>query len=154
LSGLIIGYEINTRGEVTVAEKKTGKSATKDVKTSAATPVAIFVGLILGVLIGIPPYLASAQHKGALESGDPVAIEKITYLWPVDPTRMIQSALLFNENKLEAKALQVALDATERFADNYSAWATLNEMKSATEAQKAQALVQMKRLDPLNPDLK
>jgi len=67
---------------------------------------------------------------------------------------MIQSALLFNENKLEAKALQVALDATERFADNYSAWSTLNEMKSATEAQKAQALVQMKRLDPLNPNMK
>ncbi len=154
LSGLIIGYEINTRGAVSAVEKKSGRSATKTVKTSAATPIAIFVGLILGVLIGIPPYLASAQHKGALESGDPVAIEKITYLWPVDPTRMIQSALLFNENKLEAKALQVALDATERFADNYSAWATLNEMKSATEAQKAQALVQMKRLDPLNPDLK
>jgi len=154
LSGLIIGYEINTRRVVSAVEKKSGRSATKTVKTSAATPIAIFVGLILGVLIGIPPYLASAQHKGALESGDPVAIEKITYLWPVDPTRMIQSALLFNENRLEAKALQVALDATERFADNYSAWATLNEMKSATEAQKAQALVQMKRLDPLNPNLK
>jgi len=74
LSGLIIGYEINTRGAVSAVEKKSGRSATKTVKTYAATPIAIFVGLILGVLIGIPPYLASAQHKGALESGDPVAI--------------------------------------------------------------------------------
>jgi hypothetical protein len=55
---------------------------------------------------------------------------------------------------LEAQALQVALDATEKFPDNYFVWANLNLMKSATTEQKAEALVQMKRLDPLNPNLK
>jgi hypothetical protein len=33
-------------------------------------------------------------------------------------------------------------------------WATLNLMAKATDAQKEQALTQMKRLDPLNPNLK
>jgi O-antigen ligase len=154
LSGLIIGYEINTRDGDVVVEKKSGKSATKPVQTSAATPLAIFVGLIVGVLIGMPPYLASAKYKGALETSNPTLIQEAAYIWPIDPSRMIQVAMTLNENKLEAQGLEVALDATKKFPNNYSVWATLDAMKSATPDQKAEALAQMKRLDPLNPNLK
>jgi O-antigen ligase len=154
LSGLIIGYEINTRGEVPVVEKKIGKSATKTAQTSAATPLAIFAGLIVGVLVGMPPYLASAQYKSALETGNPQVIQDAAYIWPTDSSRMIQVAMTLNENKLEDQGLEVALDAIKRFPDNYGAWGTLSLMNKATEAQKAEALAQMKRLDPLNPNLK
>jgi hypothetical protein len=154
LSGLIIGYEINTRNGAVVAEKKTGKTSTKPTKASAATTLAMFVGLIVGVLVGMPPYLASAKYKGALETSNPNVIQEAAYIWPVDPSRMIQVAITLNENKLEAQGLLVASDAVERFPDNYQVWATLNSMTSATTEQKAQALVQMKRLDPLNPNLK
>jgi O-antigen ligase len=154
LAGLIIGYEINTRdGDVTV-EKKTGKSATKPVQTSAATPVAIFVGLIVGVLVGMPPYLASAKYKSALETSNPQIIQEAAYIWPTDSSRMIQVAMTLNENKFEDQGLLVALDAVERFPDNYGVWGILNLMKKATDTQKAEALEQMKRLDPLNPNLK
>jgi 1,2-phenylacetyl-CoA epoxidase PaaB subunit len=67
---------------------------------------------------------------------------------------MIQVAVTLNDNKLETQGLQVALDATTRFPDNYSVWAVLDLMKSATPEQKAQAQKEMKRLDPLNPNLK
>jgi O-antigen ligase len=154
LSGLIIGYEIKTRGGDAIVEKKSGRSATKPVQASAATSLAMFVGLLLGVLIGIPPYLASAKFKGALETGNPVVVEQAAYIWPVDPSRMIQVAITLNDNKLESEALTVALDAVKRFPNNYLAWAALSFMKSATAEQKAQALAQMKRLDPLNPNLK
>jgi hypothetical protein len=154
LSGLIIGYEINTRGGNVIAEKKTGKSATKPVQSSAATSLAMFIGLIIGVLVGIPPYLASAKHKSALETGNPMVVRQAAYNWPVDPNRMIQIAVILNDNKLESEALAVALDAVKRFPNNYLAWSALNFMKSATAEQKAEALVQMKRLDPLNPNLK
>jgi len=154
LSGLIIGYEINTRGGDEVVEKKTGKSATKPVQTSAATSVAIFVGLIVGVLVGMPPYLASAKYKSALETSNPTVIQEAAYIWPTDPSRMIQVAMTLNDNKLEVQGLQVAQDAVERFPDNFAVWSALNSMNKASAEQKAEALVQMKRLDPLNPDLK
>jgi O-antigen ligase len=154
LSGLIIGYEINTRGGEVVVEKKTGKSSAKSVQTSASTSLAMFVGLIIGVLVGMPPYLASAKYKGALETSNPTVIQEAAYIWPVDSTRMIQVAMTLNDNKFEDQALQIALDAVERFPDNYSVWGTLSVMKKASEEQKAQALAQMKRLDPLNPTLK
>jgi O-antigen ligase len=154
LSGLIIGYEINTRGADEVVEKKTGKSAAKPVQTSAATPVAIFAGLIVGVLVGMPPYLASAKYKSALETSNPTVIQEAAYIWPTDPSRMIQVAMTLNDNKLEDQGLQVAQDAVERFPDNFGVWSTLNSMNKASVEQKAEALAQMKRLDPLNPNLK
>lgn len=154
LSGLIIGYEINTRSADVVVEKKTGKSAAKPVQSSAGSVMSMFVGLIIGVLVGMPPYLASAKYKGALETSNPTVIQEAAYIWPLDPTRMIQVAGTLNENKLEAQGLEVALDATESFPDYYGVWASLYSMKSATAEQKADALVQMKRLDPLNPTLK
>jgi hypothetical protein len=67
---------------------------------------------------------------------------------------MIQVAMTLNENKLEAQGLEVAIDATKRFPNSYSVWATLDAMKGATAEQKAQAHKEMKRLDPLNPNLK
>jgi hypothetical protein len=154
LSGLIIGYEVNTRGGEVIEDKNSGKKAMKAVNTSAGTPLAVFIGLITGVMVGMPPYLASAKYKGALETSNPTVIQEAAYIWPLDYSRMVQVAMTLNENKLEAQGLEVALDATKKFPDNYSVWSTLSAMKSATAEQKALALAQMKRLDPLNPTLK
>lgn len=155
LSGLIIGYEINTRndGAVETVVRK-GRVAGKPVQTSAGSIVALFIAFILGVLVGMPPYVASARYKSALESSNPTVIQKAAYILPYEPSRMGQVALALNDNNLGAQGLGVAVDATKRFPDNYSIWATLNAMKNATGEQKVQALVQMKRLDPLNPNLK
>jgi O-antigen ligase len=154
LSGLIIGYEINTRDGELIAEKKSGKVTTKAIQTSTATPVAIFVGLIVGVLIGCPPYLASAKYKGAVETGDPQTIQEAAYIWPVDPSRMVQVAITLDDNNIEDQGLLVAVDATLRFPENYTVWSTLYSMNKATDTQKTEALMQMKRLDPLNPNLR
>jgi hypothetical protein len=102
----------------------------------------------------MPPYVASARYKSALETGNPTVIQEAAYIWPIDSSRMIQVAMTLNENKLEAQGLEVAIDATKKFPNSYSVWATLDAMKSATPDQKAEALAQMKRLDPLNPNLK
>jgi hypothetical protein len=67
---------------------------------------------------------------------------------------MIQVAMTLNDNKLEDQGLQVAQDAVERFPDNFGVWSALNSMNNASVEQKAEALGQMKRLDPLNPNLK
>ena len=154
LSGLIIGYEVNTRSREVIEEKKSGKTSIKAVETSAGTTLAVFIGLIIGVMVGMPPYLASAKYKGALETSDSMIIQEAAYIWPLDPSRMIQVSMTLNENKLESQGLKVALDATKKFPENYSVWATLSVMNSASAELKTEALAQMKRLDPLNPDLK
>ena len=155
LSGLIIGYEINTRNvEVVGTVVKKGKAAPKSAQTSAGSVLALFVAFVLGVLVGIPPYVASVKYKSALETGNPTVIQQAAYIWPIDSSRMVQVAVILKDNKLDSQGLQVALDATKKFPDNYSVWAALDLMKSATAEQKAQAQKEMKRLDPLNPNLK
>jgi O-antigen ligase len=154
LSGLIIGYEINTRGSDAITKEQSGKLATKSADASAGTTIAIFIGFIIGVLVGIPPYMASAKYKGALETSNPTIIQKAAYIWPLDASRMIQVARTLNDNNLKENGLQVALRAVEGFPENYSAWAALYDMDSASEQQKKVALAQLKRLDPLNPTLK
>ena len=155
LSGLIIGYEINTRNSVVNdSVSKKGRVVGKPAQTSAGTVVALFTAFVLGALVGMPPYVASVKYKTALETGNPQIIQDAAYIWPLDYSRMVQVAMTLNENKLESQGLEVAVDATMKFPDNYAVWAALDAMKSATAEQKAQALAQMKRLDPLNPNLK
>ena len=155
LSGLIIGYEINTRNAVVIEQStKKGRVAGKPAQSSAGSVLAFFVALLSGVLVGMPPYVASAKYKSALETSNPTIIQQAAYIWPLEPSRMIQVASTLNENKLEAQGLLVALDATKRFPENYSVWATLDSMKNASVEQKARAQKEMKRLDPLNPNLK
>jgi hypothetical protein len=155
LSGLIIGYEINTRfGRANETVSKKGRVAGKPTQTSAASVVASFIAFVLGVLIGMPPYVASAKYKSALETKNVKMIQNAAYIWPQDYSRMVQVALTFNENKLETQGLEIALHATKKFPDTYLAWSTLDAMKMATAKQKAQAQKEMKRLDPLNPNLK
>ena len=154
LSGLIIGYEINTRDGEVVVEKMTGKNAVRTAQSSAGSVLGMFVGLIIGVLVGMPPYLASAKYKSALETGNPAVIQEAAYIWPLEASRMIQVAMTLNENKLESQGLEVAIDATKSFPDNYGVWAALYEMKGVKELEKLESLRQMKRLDPLNPNLK
>jgi O-antigen ligase len=154
-SGLIIGYEINTRNAVvtpTVAKK--GRVASKPAQASASSVVAVFVAFLLGVLVAMPPYLASAKYNSARESGSAEMVEDSAYLWPLDPVRMIQAAGLLYDSKLTTQALSVLVDATKEFPDYYGTWGTLYQLPEATPEQKAEALVQMKRLDPLNPNLK
>ena len=154
LSGLIIGYEIHTRDGEEVIEKRAGKKSIKPVQSSAGTALALFIGLLIGALVGVPPYMASAKFKTALGSSNPVAVQNAAYIWPVEPARMIQVSRILYENKLETEGLKVAIDATMRFPNNYGVWASLMLMDKATAEQKAEATAQMKRLDPLNPNLK
>jgi O-antigen ligase len=155
LSGLIIGYEINTRN-VAVVESvvKKGRVAGKPAQTSAGSVVALFIAFVIGVLVGMPPYVASARYKSALETGNPQVIQEAAYIWPIDPSRMTQVAITLNDNKFEAQGLQVALDATKKFPNTFLVWGALDLMKSATTEQIARAQREMKRLDPLNPNLK
>ena len=155
LSGLLIGYEIKTRNpDIVESKNKPGKSFSSHVQGSPATTLAIFVGFSVGVLVGMSPYLASAKYKSALLTGNPTIIQEAAYIWPLEPSRISQVAATLNDNNLNTQGLEVALFGTKEFVDTYGAWATLYEMKSATDAQKTEALEQMRRLDPFNPNLK
>jgi O-antigen ligase len=154
ISGLIIGYEVNTRSALPERLSKDAKRGSQSAQISNSSLIGVIAGFVIGVLAGMPPYMASAKFKGALETGDSRVVESAAYIWPKNALNMVRVSKVLNDNELGPEGLKVALDAVERFPDNYAVWANLNSMNSASEKQKAEALLQMKRLDPLNPNLK
>jgi hypothetical protein len=96
----------------------------------------------------------ASKYKSGLETGDANIVQNIASIWPQDASRSAQIALILNENNLPDQALAVVQDAKTQFPDSYDVWKVLASLSNASEADVAEAKVQMKRLDPNNPDLK
>ena len=160
ISGLIIGYEINTRPAEVLQEVKSPVSKGRNVKkqvgesVSPKTLVSMVAGAVVGLLVGLPPLIASAQFKSALESGDALKLEKSAYIWPDEPMRYGQVGLVLQANKLDAQAQTVVDAGLLKFPNEFGLWSLASELSTATPEQIAKAKVEMKRLDPLNPTLK
>jgi hypothetical protein len=158
ISGLIIGYEINTRDK-TDSEKNTLKkgrsgSAIPASKVVPKTLVGMFLGLLIGALVGLPPVVASSKFKSALESRDQIRIVSAPKIFPQEAFRTMQVAAILYENKLMPEALALTEDAVRKYPDSFDAWKLLAMLPNASPTQVAEAKAQMVRLDPHNPNLK
>jgi hypothetical protein len=160
ISGLIIGYEINTRTKERVMDVKPPVSKGRNVKkpvnsgVSSKTLVSMVAGGVVGLLVGLPPFIASAKFKTAFESGDAVKFENAAYLWPNEPLRYGQVGLVLQSNKLDAQAQRVVDAGLLKFPDEFGLWSLASKLTTATPEQVAKAKKEMKRLDPNNPDIK
>lgn len=160
ISGLIVGFEIHERSleqnQETTKQSRNGKTA--PIRNSQgilpSTLMVLLAGLLIGLLAGLPPFVASAKFKSALKSTNAAAIVNSAKSFPQDGYRSVQVAYVLHQNKLDAQALPVILKATQKYPDVFDAWKLLKSLSNATPAQLAEAKAQMKRLDPFNPDLK
>jgi len=155
LTGLLIGYEINTRDSLLVGSQRDirkGKSVNE--KLSAGALVLTFVTSGIGLAIALPPYLAANKFYKALQSGDANLIQPAAYLKPYDRSRFLYVAQILNENKLEIEAIKVLRDASKIYPDSFEVWQQWSVIPSASTTDVANAKAEMKRLDPFNPDLK
>jgi O-antigen ligase len=143
LMGSIIGYEINTRE----------KFETKSVKSAYPT-VAIGLGLIIGLGVGLPLMVADATFRSTVKAGDVIKIEASVRQWPQSVTRMTLAAQILREGNLPDRSILIAREAVEFNPMNFEAWKELSLQPNATESERKQALETMKKLDPFNPDLK
>jgi hypothetical protein len=155
LSGLIIGYELNTRPDVIEGNPKViprGKASMQKISTLAV--VTTFIATSAGIAAALPPYLAANKFYKALQSGDAIIIQPAAYLQPYDRSRFIFVARILEENKLEDRAIMVLRDASKIYPDSFEIWNRWAGITSATPNDIALAKAEMKRLDPFNPNLK
>jgi ATP phosphoribosyltransferase regulatory subunit HisZ len=114
------------------------------------------IGAVVGLLIAVPPLSADAKWRSAIESKDVtrvLASLESGYMNPTDSARLVQAVSLFANSNLLDQAHQIALKGVEFNPDYFDAWAQLYQLTNSTEEEKALALKNMKRLDPLNPDV-
>lgn len=155
LSGLIIGYELNTRPNAIEGNPKSaprGKASMQ--KISALAVITTFIATSAGIAAALPPYMAADKFYKALQSGDANIIQPAAYLRPYDRSRFIFVARILQENKLEDRAIMVFRDASRIYPDSFEIWNRWAAIPSASPADVARALAEMKRIDPNNPDIK
>ena len=151
-SGLIIGYEIKTRTKF--EEKESAKAKSRRSQHGAGTSLRIAAGLVSGLALGLPAFLADASFRSSIDSRN---IERITATadrWPQDVIRMNYISILFLQNKLPDKAIEIARKSVVVSPNNFQAWKILYELPNVSKSEKAEALEMMKKLNPLARDFK
>jgi hypothetical protein len=155
LGGAVIAYEKSTRLEVV---NPSLQSKTKNRKKNV--PVKYFLYSVLfgvvGLIIALPPFTADAKWRSAQIARSLPATEasmKASYFNPQNSTKY-----LINIQTLEASSLfdlshTYALQAVRWNPDAFELWKVFYLIKNSTPEEKALALQNMKRLDPLNPDV-
>jgi hypothetical protein len=156
---LIIGYELHTRDSFENPITNTRSSRTKAVlrskdQVSPKTVLGGFLGLLIGLMVSLPALISTVSYRSALVSGALESIVEKTTSWPSNQAHYLQTAQVFRDNKFEQQALGIAELAVQKYPDSFKAWELLYSIDSAPAASRSEALVQMKRLDPLNPNLK
>ena len=108
---------------------------------------------LIGVMISAPVLLSSINYKNALESSNQERIVASAFLKPYEETRMGEVALILNENNLNKESLALTQKIVARYPDSFEGWRLISQLSPEGSEEKAQAIREMKRLDPLNPDI-
>jgi hypothetical protein len=145
LSGLIIGYEINTR-------ESTKNSFALKLGSSLVVP--ILAGTVVALSLGMPLMVADATFRSTIKSGDVIKIESSVRQWPKSVIRMTTVAQILREGNLPDRSIVIAREAVAFNPLNYEAWRELSLQPNASESERNEALKTMKKLDPFNPNLK
>ena len=159
LSGLIIGYEAQTRNqenaEVSSVGRKRNRKSQKFAaqQLSSATLMRLFAGVILAALVAIPPYYANASYFSAFKVFDVKAMQSSAHLQPIDEYRLLHAATMFRDNNLETNTLEILRDAVVRFPNSFDLWMVWAILPSAAPGDVTHAITELKRLDPYNPDV-
>jgi hypothetical protein len=144
LAGAIIGYEINSRQHYQL------KHSNKD----AAEVLAVSAGLIIGLIISLPPFIADAQFRSSVLKGEITKIETSLERWPQNVSNMNFASDLFRKGGFPDQALNMARKAVALNPRNYEAWQQIFLSQNAPDAERKTALLKMRELDPFNQTLK
>jgi hypothetical protein len=159
LGGSLIAYELATRNDIDSNPTQPGKNGKVNAKanvTVVSPELLAGIGLVVGALIAVPPLSADMKWSSAIRSGNvenvKAALEP-AYLNPLSSFRYASAVQLLEQNSLFELSHEYALKAVEFNPNHFDSWRLLYAVKNASDAERALALENLKRLDPNNPDV-
>ena len=150
LLGLIIGYNLIQMKEIGILEEQKSKQVIK-VQIAKPSFTALFgpiIGLVIGCLIALPPFMAANKFYEGMKTSDARVINESAYLEPFDLRRMLYAASILENNKFYKESLEIAKTMSKSFPDSYEAWTFLATLTNATKVEKENAQSELRRLDP------
>jgi hypothetical protein len=156
LSGVVIAYEIATRGtSISDSKPSSGKSAKQKEQIFSATAIG-GIGLLIGALIAVPPLSGDMKWKSALTKSDLAQIKialTSSYLTPTDMNRLLSAVSIAENSKLYDVAYEYSKKSVDFDPESFDAWRILYSITNSTPQDKVLALAKMKELDPKNPNV-
>jgi len=158
LSGSLIAYEKVDRNSPELLINKV-KHAPKLKGQAELSPLPMVIGTcfgILGLVIALPPMVSDAKWRSAQVSR---SVEEIEATMQPSLFNLQNSyKYLNNIQSLESSNIfdlshKYALEAVKWNPNSFDLWKILYFLKNSTLEEKALAIQNMKRLDPLNPDV-
>ena len=159
-TGLLIAYEHITRSSEDISNTQLSSSqrgkSQQSMNSIISPQLVAGIGILVGILIALPPLSADMKWRSALESQNAnkvIASLQPSYLNPLDSQRLSQAVQVFASSNLLPQAHDAAIKGIEFSPDYFDAWRVLYFLPNSTGTEKSLALENMKRLDPLNPDV-
>ncbi|CAN2231176.1 O-antigen ligase family protein [Candidatus Planktophila dulcis] len=161
LTGALIAYERNTRNLNAGEDAKTNsgpRNKGKNIsKGSVVSPGLLGgIGMVIGAIIASPPLSSDTKWRSAQLARSVPSLEASltpSFMNPQHTTRYLVSVQAFEESNLPELAYKYAQAGVKFDPDNFELWKVFYLIQASTPEEKALALENMKRLDPLNPDV-
>jgi len=163
LGGALLAYSsITDRNEqleklIPASKEEKFKKTKKGVKAasvpiSAAQALSLFIGSSLGFLIALPPFLADAKMRQALESKDVDRIVAQANAWPIDASRTNRIIVELANSDLISQAQGLAIKSVVNFPSDYASWITLYQLTPTDSKEREVQRTKLHELDPFNPE--
>lgn len=161
LTGALIAYERNSRtqpdSENLVLNKSKSRFGSKQAQTEVISAKLLAgIGLVVGAIVASPPLASDIKWRQAQVKQSVELLEeslKPSFMNPQHSTRYLVSIQAFESSNLPDLAVKYARVAVKFNPENFELWKVLYLISGSTPEEKDEALENMKRLDPLNPDV-
>jgi hypothetical protein len=160
LTGALLSYVHLSKAEQKSHDREKSKTAIKGKQGNqeALSPNLVAgISMIVGALIAVPPLASDMKWMDAQRSRDALKLEATlnpSYLNPQNNQKYFMTIQIFEQSELHDLSHKYALEAVYFNPNAYDAWKLLSLLRNTTEEEKKLALQNMRRLDPLNPNLK
>lgn len=158
LTGLLVGYEIDSRVKNRLTEAKVHSRKNLNVKNEIISPQLIAsIGMVIGLIIAVPPLNADLRWRSVQATGQASKLESTfsgEYLSPLNSYTLAVAVELLEKSQLPDLAIKYARQGVRFNPNSLDAWRMLYYASKSTSDEKIQAKREMIRLDPLNPEWK
>ena len=118
----------------------------------ASTALTIYVSVIAGVLIALPPFVADARMRTILNgNSDSATLISHVKSFPLDINRLNRGVVVLANSGLNVLAAELAIYGTTRFPNDYSSWYSLYELSGPGTPDAEPYRKKLHEIDPFNP---
>jgi len=153
-TGLIIGYEINTRtmdGKEVDSQNKTHHKNKKTIEVHPRFLLVSVIGLVVGLALALPPFVSAQNYYDSFKTGKISEIKEAVYKKPYHRKNFLQASDIFKQNIYTAHSLEVAQVGVEHFPNSFWLWSRIAELSPKESTIHSEAVNKLHLLDPNNP---